>query len=125
MRRGPLSLAALLLLAACATAPEPRAEAVDAAPGATERYAPLIEQQAMKLAGAEPAGAVPAGLQITILSVDETPARLFYSAELRAPGRRRRQEQEYVIYGQCAATELAACASQIVSGARLLAGPAR
>lgn len=124
MRRGPLSLAALLLLAACATAPEPRAEAVDAAPGATERYAPLIERQAMELAGAEPAGALPPGLEISVLSVDETQAGLFYSAELRAPARRRRDE-EYVIYGQCAATDLAACASQIVSGARMLAGPAR
>ena len=124
MRRSPLILAALLL-AACATAPEPQAEPVTEAPDATERYGPLIERRAMELVAAEPAGAVPAGLQITILSVDETPARLFYSAELRAPGRRRRQEQEYVIYGQCAATDLAACASQIVSGARMLAGPAR
>ena len=123
MPKGPLILAALLL-AACATAPEPQAEPVEEAPGATERYGPLIERRAMELVAAEPAGAVPAGLQITILSVDETPARLFYSAELRAPGRRRRQEQEYVIYGQCAAADLAGCASQIVSGARMLAKPA-
>ena len=120
MRRGPLSLAALLLLAACATAPEPRAEAVDAAPGATERYAPLIEQQAMKLAGAEPAGAIPSNLQITVTSVDETASGLFYNAELHVPARRR-QERDYLLYGQCAATDLATCASQILAGARLLA----
>ena len=125
MRRGPLILAALLALAACATAPEPQVEAAaEEVSGATERYGPLIERRAMELVAAEPAGAVPAGLQITILSVDETPAALFYSAELRAPARRRRQEQEYVIYGQCAAADLAGCASQIIAGARMLAGPA-
>ena len=123
MRRGPLILAALLALAACATAPEPQVEAAaEEASGATERYGPLIEQQAMALVAAEPTGAMPSGLQITILSVEETPAGLFYNAELRTPARRGRDE-EYVIYGQCEAADLAACASQIVSGARMLAGP--
>ena len=124
MRRGPLILAALLTLGACATAPVPQAGPVEDVSGATERYGPLIEQQAMALVAAEPAGALPSGLQITILSVEETPAGLFYNAELRTPARRGREE-EYVIYGQCEAADLAACASQIVSGARMLAGSAR
>ena len=64
MRRGPLILAALLTLTACATAPEPEPQA-----------GPEVE--------------------------------------------------EYVIYGQCEAADLAACASQIVSGARMLTKPAR
>ena len=125
MSRGPLILAALLTLTACATAaPEPRVEPVEEVSGDTERYGPLIEQQAMALVAAEPAGALPSGLQVTILSVEETPAGVFYSAELRAPARRR-QEEEYIIYGQCTAADLAACASQIVSGARMLTKPAR
>lgn len=120
MSRGPLILAALLTLTACATAPEPEPQAEPAAVSSdTERYGPLIEQQAMALVEAEPADALPSGLQITILSVEETPAGLFYNAELRVPARRR-QEQEYIIYGQCEAADLAACASQIVSGARML-----
>ncbi|HEX5776802.1 MAG TPA: hypothetical protein VFX95_09005 [Caulobacteraceae bacterium] len=125
MPSGPLILAALLTLTACATAPEPEPQAKPAAAvsGATERYGPLIEQQAMALVAAEPAGAMPSGLQITIQSVEETPAGLFYNAELHVPARRRR-EQEYVIYGQCLASDIPACASQIVSGARMLTKPA-
>ena len=124
MSRGPLILAALLTLTACATAaPEPRVEPVEEVSGDTERYGPLIEQQAMALVAAEPAGALPSGLQVTILSAEETPAGLFYNAELRTPARRGRDE-EYVIYGQCQAADLAACASQIVSGARMLTKPA-
>ena len=123
MRRGPLILAALLTLGACATAPEPlQAEPEEEVSGATERYGPPIEQQAMALVAAEPAGAVPPGLEITILSVEETPAGLFYNAELRVPARRRREE-DYVIYGQCLASDIPACASQIVSGARMLTKP--
>ena len=120
MSRGPLILAALLTLTA--PEPEPQAGPEVEVSGATERYGPLIEQQAMALVAAEPAGALPSGLQVTILSAEETPAGLFYNAELRTPARRR-QVQEYIIYGQCEAADLAVCASQIVSGARMLAGP--
>jgi hypothetical protein len=122
MRKPPLISAALLLLGACATAPaepEPLAEEVL---GITERYGPLIESAANALVAAEPAGSVPAGLQINVRSVEETDAGLFYNAELHAPGRRRREE-DYVIYGQCAASDLTACASQIVAGARMLTRP--
>ena len=123
MARGPLILAALLTLGACASAPEPpQAEPVEEVSGATERYGPPIEQQAMALVAAEPAGAMPAGLQITVLSVEETPAGLFYNAELHVPARRRR-EQDYVIYGQCLASDIPSCASQIVAGARMLTKP--
>lgn len=120
MLRPALILAAFALMGACATAPEPPAEALPpeiAAP--TERYGPPIEERATALVAAEPAGAIPAGLQITILSVEETPAGLFYNAELSAPSRRR-DDRDYVIYGQCLTSDLDSCASQIVSGARML-----
>ena len=119
MRRSPLILAALLLASACATAPDPEVVAQEVS-GPTERYGPLIEQQAMEMVAAEPAGAIPSNLQITVTSVDETASGLFYNAELHVPARRR-QERDYLLYGQCAATDLATCASQILAGARLLA----
>ena len=119
MRRPPLILAALAMLAACATAPEPEAELPAEIAGPTDRYGPPIEQLAMDLVAAEPAGAMPRGLQISILSVEETAAGLFYNAELSVPARRR-EDREYVIYGQCQASDLPSCASQIVSGARML-----
>ena len=78
MRRPPLSLAALAMLGACATAPvEPEAEAApEAIAGPTERYGPPMEQRAMALVAAEPAGSIPSGLQVSILSVEETAAGL-------------------------------------------------
>lgn len=118
MRKLPLTLAALALLSACATAPEPEPELPPEIAGPTERYGPLIEQQAMEMVAAEP-GAFPRGLQVSILSVEETPAGLFYNAELHAPAQRR-EDRDYIIYGQCQASDLASCASQIVSGARML-----
>ena len=48
MRRSPLILAALLLASACATAPDPEVVAQEVS-GPTERYGPLIEQQAMEM----------------------------------------------------------------------------
>lgn len=121
MRISPLVMAALL--AACATAePEPEAPSSEEVLGPTERYGPLIEQEASARLAQEPADAVPSGIEVTVLSVEETAAGLFYNAELSTPSRRRRDE-DYVIYGQCAAADIAACANQIVSGARMLAKP--
>ena len=119
MRRPPLILAALAMLAACATAPEPQAELPPEVAGPIDGYGPLIEQQAMELVAAEPAGSMPSNLQISVLSVEETAAGLFYNAEINVPSRRR-EDRDYVIYGQCLASDLASCASQIVSGARML-----
>lgn len=118
MRSLPLVLAALGL-AACASAPVDTAPVEAAAPVA-EGYGRLIEDAANALIAAEPEGAVPAGLEIDVLSVEEMQSGLFYSAELRTPGRRRRAE-DYVIYGQCPASDIPACASQILAGARMLA----
>lgn len=119
MRRPPLILAALAMFAACATAPEPEPELPAEVASATARYGPQIEELAMALVAAEPAGAVPPGLGIAIMSVEETAAGLFYNAEITVPARRR-EDRDYIIYGQCQASDLASCASQIVSGARML-----
>src|SRR5690349_8211096 len=119
MRRPPLILAALAMLAACATAPEPEAVEETEVVTSTSIYGRQIEEQAMAMVAAEPAGAFPSGLQITVLSIEETPAGLFYNAELTVPARRR-EDRNYLIYGQCPASDLANCASQIISGARML-----
>lgn len=121
MRKLLLMLVAVAILGACASAPGPKPEDVEETEAVTltSIFGPEIEEQAMVLVAAEPAGAMPAGLQILVLSVDGTSAVLFYSAELTLPGRRR-EDRNYVIYGQCAASDLASCASQIASGARLL-----
>lgn len=121
MWRPPLILAALLLTAACATAPEPEPVSEEVV-GLTDRYGPLIEAQANEIVAAEPAGVLPEGLQITVLSVEETEAGLFYSAELHVAAPRRR-DQEYVIYGQCQPGDLVTCARQLVAGARMLTKP--
>lgn len=120
MHRPSLSLALLALLGACATAPEPKIEAPTETTGSAGGYGAPIEERAMALAAAEPSGAMPSGLQISLLTVEETANGLFYSAELSVPARRR-EDRNYVIYGQCASTDLDGCARQIVSGARLLA----
>jgi hypothetical protein len=111
-----LATLAFLFLAACATAP---AAPVEAPPTAQDDYAIQIERRANAMLAADP-GAVPAGLEISVLSVEEARGGLFYKVELSRPERRGREGLEYVIYGQCARDDVDRCAAQIVSGAKML-----
>lgn len=107
---------AFLFLAACATAPAPP---VEESAGAQDDYGIQIERRTDQMIAADP-NAVPPGLEVTVLSVDQVPAGLFYKVQLRLPERRGRGALEYVIYGQCEPTDIDRCASQIISGARML-----
>jgi len=106
---------AFLFLAACATAPVTPAEQPVAA---QDDYSIQLERRANAMIAADPS-VVPADLEITVLSVDQVEAGLFYKVQLRVP-HRRGQQQEYVIYGQCEPTDIDRCASQIISGAKML-----
>jgi hypothetical protein len=109
-------LALLLLLTACATAP---ASPVEAPAAAQDDYSIQIERRANALIAADPDTAPP-GLEVTVLSVDETASGLFYKVQLRTPQRRGRNAEDYVIYGQCQAADIDRCAHQVIDGARML-----
>lgn len=111
-----LASVAFLFLAACATAPT---APVEAPPTAQDDYAIQIERRANAMIAADPE-VVPAGLEVSVLSVDETEGGLFYKVELHTPQRRGRDAQDYVIYGQCGRDDIDRCAEQIVSGAKML-----
>ena len=120
MRNSPAAWA-LLLLAACASAPAEEAPAPVQALSATDRYGPLISEAAAALLAAEPKDAVPERLDVAVIEVEEAASELSFEAALR----RSRREQEYVIYGQCAVDDIPACASQVVAGARMLRNSGR
>jgi len=107
---------AFLFLAACATAPVQPMEA-PAAP--QDDYSIQLERRADELIAADP-NAVPPGLEVTVLSVDQVGAGLFYKVQLRIPQRRGHEAQEYIIYGQCETNDIDRCARQILSGATML-----
>ena len=114
-----LAAMALLLLAACATAPAKPVKPVEAPAAAQDDYSVQIERRADEMVAANPA-AVPSGLEVTVLSVEQVAAGLFYKVQLRTPEHRGHAAQEYVIYGQCQPTDIDRCASQIISGAKML-----
>lgn len=107
---------AFLFLAACATAPVKAPEEPASAQG---DYSIQIERRADEMIAADPE-AVPSGLEVTVLSVDQVTAGLFYKVQLRLPKRRAHDSEEFVIYGQCKPDDIDRCASQIISGARML-----
>jgi hypothetical protein len=107
--------ASLLLLTACATAPAPtQAPATD-----QDDYSIQIERRADDLIASDPSVAPP-GLEVTVLSVDESEAGLFYKVQLELPQRRGRNAEDYVIYGQCETIDIDRCARQIIDGAKML-----
>ncbi|HYG26582.1 MAG TPA: hypothetical protein VD906_06730 [Caulobacteraceae bacterium] len=110
--------AALGLLAACATAEPETAEPVVDTP-VEAAQADQIEQLAAERLAREPEGALPSGLQVSILDVEEEADGLSYKVEL-FNAERRRGEENYVLYGQCPPAELARCADQIAAAARML-----
>lgn len=115
-----LPLIACLLLAACASAPEPAPEPPPPEVlSLTRQYGPLLEEAARVRLAAEPAGSIPRNLQVTTLSVEEGETALLCTVELHAPARRR-GERDFVVYCNCAADDLDGCATQIVSGAKML-----
>jgi hypothetical protein len=106
---------AFLFLAACATAPAaPAPEPV----AAQDDYSVQIERRADEMLAADP-GLAPSGLEVSVLSVEQVDTGLFYKVQLRLP-RRGHDAQEYVIYGQCQASDIDRCAGQILSGAKML-----
>jgi hypothetical protein len=109
-------MASLLLLAACASAPPPP---VEKPVTAQDDYSVQIERRTNEMIEANPAG-VPNGLSVSVLSVEEINGGLFYKVELNLPERRARNAQDYVIYGQCQPDDIDRCASQIISGAKML-----
>ena len=111
-----LVCAAFLFLAACATVPVTPPEEPAAA---QDDYSIQLERRTNAMIAADPS-LVPAGLEITVLSVDLVGGGVFYKVQLRVPQRRGREAQEYVIYGQCETTNIDRCASQIISGAKML-----
>lgn len=112
-----LATVAFLFLTACATAPVKPAEAPPV--GAQDDYSIQIERRTDAMIATDP-GAVPSGLEVTVLSVDQVEAGLFYKVQIRVPRRRGHDVQEYVIYGQCQPTDIDRCAGQIISGAKML-----
>jgi len=122
MRISPL-IASALLLTACASAPPPQAEPEPLTPevqSLTDRYGPLIEEAARARLAAEAAGDIPRDLEISTRAVEEDPPTLLCTVELHAPALPRGQ-RDYVVYCHCAPDDLDTCATQIVSGAKMLA----
>ena len=109
-------LALLLFLTACVTAP---AKPAPAPAAAQDDYSIQIERRVDELIAADPDTAPP-GLEVTVLSVDQSASGLFYKVQLRLPQRRGHDAQDYVIYGQCETTDIDRCAHQIIDGARML-----
>jgi len=114
---GPkFGLALLLLQTACATAP---AIPPEAPASAQDDYSIQIERRADALIASDP-DAAPSGLEVTVLSVNEGADGLFYKVQLKLPQRRGRNAEDYVIYGQCQASDIDRCAQQIIDGAKML-----
>lgn len=114
----PIAAAAVLsLLAACATV-EPEPEPVADTP-AEETHAEQIERLVMERLALEPEGSLPSDLQVSVLELEELEAGLFYKVEL-VTLRARRRGQDYVLYGQCEASDIPRCADQVVAAARML-----
>ncbi len=126
MRISPL-IASALLLAACASAPPPAPEPEPLPPeiqSLTDQYGPLIEQAARARLEAEAAGSVPRNLGVSTRSVEEDRGKLLCTVDLNAPSLPRGQ-RDYVVYCHCAPDDLDTCATQIVSGAKMLNGMGR
>ena len=117
MRKFAVVAAALALLSACATA-EPEPEIVAETP-APETSAEQIERLAMEGLALQREGSLPAGLQVSILELEEVGGAFVYKVELLT-GERRRSDRNYVLYGQCPRTDMVRCADQIVAAARML-----
>ncbi|MGE5501338.1 MAG: hypothetical protein ACM3W4_05375, partial [Ignavibacteriales bacterium] len=87
--------------------------------GPQDDYSVQIERRADEMIASDP-NVVPPGLEVTVLSVDQVASGLFYKVQLRIPQRGGREAQDYVIYGQCQPDDIDRCASQIISGAKML-----
>jgi hypothetical protein len=105
----------ILLLAACATAPELEPEpVVDEDP----RITAVMALTTARLA--EDPAAAPAGLEIAITDVQEVDGQLMFEAAFLLPEARARDAQDFTVYTTCPPTGLEACAGKLASAARSL-----